>query len=552
MHIARSSWTSKNGKTYQSVWLRQTYREGKATHKRDVANLKGCSREEIDAIELALKHRGNLAALASIKDVKIKEGLSVGAVWTVYEVARGLGLEKVLGQEHAGKLALWQVIARVLDQGSRLSAVRLARVQAACDVLGFQRGFNENDLYENLTWLSAQQPHIEKGLFRARWGKARPELLLYDVTSTYLEGEHNAFGAFGYNRDKKEGKMQIVVGLLCDGEGDPVSVEVFEGNTQDPKTFAAQVKKAATRFGCTHVTMVGDRGMIKRAQIEKLPEGFHYITAITKPQIETLLKNNAFQMSLFDDALCEIEYEKIRYILRRNPVRVREMALTREDKRRRVERVTAQRNAYLAEHPRARTSTALNEVRAKIAQLGLNAWLDVTETQRVLAVTENAEVLKAATRLDGCYVIKTDVPKDVADTAKVHQHYKDLAQVEQAFRTSKTVHLEMRPVYVWNKANTQGHVFVVMMAYLIRRVLSRAWAALDTTVEEGLDQLKTLCTMDVSFPGSGTCLQIPEPRDDSIALLNALNIMIPPVLPKSPARVDTHKKLNKERKHVEK
>jgi len=550
MQIARTSWKSKNGKVYESVWLRQSYRKGKKTGKRAIANLKGCTPEEIAAIELALKHKGDLGALTSIENVKLKEGLSVGAAWTVYEMARRLGIEKALGDQRPGKLALWQVMARVLDQGSRLSAVRLARVHAACDVLGLQRGFNENDLYENLTWLREQQARIEKSLFKARRGSTKPELFLYDVTSSYLEGEHNALGAYGYNRDGKKGKMQIVIGLLCDPTGEPVSVEVFSGNTQDTQTFGSQVEKVAKRFGCEHVTMVGDRGMIKRTQIEDLPEHFHYITAITKPQIETLLKANVFQMELFDEALCEVEHAGVRYILRRNPVRMQEIALTRASKRHSVERLVQDQNRYLSEHGRAHGATAVNKVREKIERLALDGWLSVKDSDRVLTLHTDEERLEEQSRLDGCYVLKTDVPQTVADKTLVHQRYKDLAEVEQAFRTSKTVHLEMRPVFVRNEANTRGHVFVVMLAYLIRRTLSRAWAALDTTVEEGLDQLKTLCSIEVQFPEGGACLQIPEPRDDSLALFNALDLHPPEVLPQSPARVVTHKKLNAQRKRV--
>lgn len=550
MQITRTSWKSKNGKVYESVWLRQSYREGKKTGKRAIANLKGCTSEEIAAIELALKHKGDLSALTSIENVKLKEGLSVGAVWTVYEVARRLGIEKALGDDRAGQLALWQVLARVLDQGSRLSAVRLARVHAACDVLRLQRGFNENDLYENLTWLCEQQARIEKSLFTSRRGATKPGLFLYDVTSSYLEGEHNALGAYGYNRDGKKGKMQIVIGLLCDGTGEPVSVEVFSGNTQDTQTFGAQVEKVVKRFGCEHVTMVGDRGMIKQTQIDLLPEHFHYITAITKPQIETLLKANVFQLELFDEALCEVEHAGVRYVLRRNPVRRREIALTRESKRKSVEKLVENQNRYLSDHNRAREATAENKVRAKIERLGLEGWLSVKVVDRVLTLDTDEECLKEQSRLDGCYVLKTDVPPVVADKTLVHQLYKDLAEVEQAFRTSKTIHLEMRPVFVHNEAHTRGHVFVVMLAYLIRRALSRAWTPLDTTVEEGLDQLKTLCSMEVKFPEAGACLQIPEPRDDSLALLNALDIHLPKLLPQSHARVVTHKKLNDQRKPV--
>ena len=295
--------------------------------KRTIANLSNCTPQEISAIKLALNHKDNLGVLGSLSEsIELKEGLSVGAVWCVSQVARELGIEKSLGNDFQGKLAMWQVIARVINQGSRLSAVRLAQVHAAGEVLDLKRGFDENDLYENLAWLAENQGEIEQKLFELRRGGKKPKLFLYDVTSSYLEGEQNYFGAHGYNRDGKKGKKQIVIGLLCDEDGEAVSTEVFFGNTQDTQTFAPQVRKIAERFGCKEVTLVGDRGMIKTLQIEQLPEGFHYITAITKPQIEALVNKGILQLGLFEDKLCEVQENGVRYILRRNPVRAEEMS----------------------------------------------------------------------------------------------------------------------------------------------------------------------------------------------------------------------------------
>src|SRR5207244_5562734 len=213
---------------------------------------------------------------------------------------------------------LWQVMARGIDQGSRLSAVRLAMSHAACDVLGIGT-FDEDALYENLDWLAGAQAAIEDRLFAQRTKTKPVNLFLYDVTSSYLEGTHNALAAFGYNRDGKKGKMQIVIGLLCDEDGQPVSIAVFPGNTQDPQTFAAQVEKLKGRFGVTAITFVGDRGMLKSQQVEDLAQhGFHYITAITKPQIEKLLPTGTLPMDLFDQELAEVlTDEGLRYLLRR-------------------------------------------------------------------------------------------------------------------------------------------------------------------------------------------------------------------------------------------
>ena len=284
--------TKSQGK-YTCYLLRETYRQdGKVMH-RTIANLSGCSAQEIEAIRLALKHKDELTQQLSLpqQDIDLRQGLSVGAVWLVYAMSKQLGIAQALGPTRQGKLALWQIIARVLDQGSRLSAVRLAGRHAACDILDLER-FNEDDLYANLDWLAEHQGQIEDRLFKKLYPEQTPGLYLYDVTSSYLEGTQNELGAFGYNRDGKKGKRQIVIGLLCSDLGQPLSIEVFTGNTSDVKTLASQIRKAADRFGGGQVTFVGDRGMIKGPQIACLraphrqadlaEEGFHYITALTQ------------------------------------------------------------------------------------------------------------------------------------------------------------------------------------------------------------------------------------------------------------------------------
>ena len=550
MHISENkSAGRKNKKIYQSVLLRESYREGGKVKKRTIANLSHCKPEEIAAIKLALQHKDNLSELGSVNEsVELQEGLSVGAIWTVYQIAKELGIERALGISFSGKLALWQVIARVIDQGSRLSAVRLAQTHGACDVLDIRRGFDENDLYENLRWLADNQEKIEKTLFSVRRNETKPELFLYDVTSSYLEGTKNYFGEYGYNRDGKKGKQQMVVGLLCDECGEPVSTEVFAGNTQDTQTFACQVRKAAERFGCERVTFVGDRGMIKTPQIKKLPEGFHYITAITKAQIKALMEQGVIQLGLFDEALCEVEDKGIRYILRRNPFRVKEINESRTSKRNRVEKLVEEKNRSLREHKRAQVQTAIKDVRKKIEKLKMDQWLGVRFQGRTLELAVDTKALEEASVLDGCYVIKTDLPQKAADKHVIHDRYKDLAEVERAFRTCKTGFLEVRPVYVRTKESTQGHVLVVMLSYLIVRILRRAWQEFDVTVEEGLKQLATLCSMEMKVKNQASCLKIPRPRETSRQLLKALAIRMPTVLPHRQARVVTRKKLTERRK----
>lgn len=355
MYLDRSHITV-NGKTYHRVLLRQSFRqEGKVKH-RTIANLSACSDQEINAIALAFQHKRDLDSLqpSSAGPLRLRQGLCFGAVWVLHTLAQRTGIIAALGSVRQGALALWQVIARALDQGSRLSAVRLACSHAACDVLKLDP-FNEDQLYPNLAWLAQNQVQIEQRLFAHFHPNGCPDLFLYDVTSSYLEGDHNALAAWGYNRDGKPGKKQIVLGLLCDGQGRPLSIEVFAGNTSDLKTFGSQIRKAVERFGGQGVTFVGDRGMIKGPQIKDLgQENFHYITAITKLQIEALLQQNVLAMDLFDDLLSEVASipEKVRYILRRNPQRAAEMAAVRHSKRAALEKLCQAKNALLQMKPK--------------------------------------------------------------------------------------------------------------------------------------------------------------------------------------------------------
>jgi hypothetical protein len=544
-----TSHITRGGKTYTRHLLRESYRaHGKVLH-RTIANVSQCSAAEIEAIRLALRHKEELENLGTIQDaITLKQGLSFGAVWTVYQVARRLGIDKALGPTREGKLALWQVIARVIDQGSRLSAVRLAMSHAACDVLGLGP-FDEDALYENLDWLAGVQAAIEDRLFAQRIKTKPVNLFLYDVTSSYLEGTHNDLAAFGYNRDGKKGKLQIVIGLLCDEDGHPVSIEVFPGNTPDPHTFASQLAKVKTRFGVTEITFVGDRGMIKGQQVEDLAtQGCHYITAITKPQIEKLLRTGVLQMDLFDQEVAEVLTEEgIRYVLRRNPVRAQEMRDTRHAKLATLQAQVAKQNQYLTDHPRANAQVALQKLVARAEKLRIADWVELSVAERAITLTIKEDAQTEAAKLDGCYVLKTDLTPQQANKAIVHDRYKELAAVEHAFRTCKTAHLEVRPIFLRREARTRAHAFVVMLAYQIIQYLASCWSAFDVTVEEGLHALTTLCLVEVAPQKAASYHCIPTPRDAIARLLHSADIKLPKAFSLSGTRVSTKKKLQSER-----
>ncbi|MBU4448227.1 MAG: IS1634 family transposase, partial [Proteobacteria bacterium] len=325
------------------------------------------------------------------------------------------------------------------------------------------------------------------------------------------EGVNNVLAAFGYNRDGKKGKQPLVIGLLTGPEGAPVAVRVFAGNTQDPKTVTEQIRTLAQGFGVSKVTLVGDRGMLKLPQLQALEEHeFHYITAITKSQIRQLLKTGAFQMHLFDRELAEVVIDNIRYILRRNPQRVSELADNRQNKLSALKLRLSDKQRYLDEHPRAHPEIARNRLADYAKLLKIDLWAKVTLSKRTLGLEIDQAAWTHETQLDGCYVIKSDVPGETATAVAIHQRYKDLAQVERAFRTFKSGHLEIRPTFVQTEASTRGHVFVVMLAYLLERELAHYWRHLDLTVSEALDELGSVRGIELAI-ANVKCQKVPQP-----------------------------------------
>ena len=389
--------------------LRQGYRENGKVKHRTIANISHCSAREIEAIRIALKKKKELSALYNLANAKAENGKHIGTVSSLVQIANRLGIVKALGTTKPALLVLWMILARLIDQGSRLSAVRLAQHHAACEILGLD-AFREDDLYEAMDWLSAHQDSIEQSLFGYSCQNASPatpiQIFLYDVTSSYLEGQKNELADWGYNGDRKKGEKQIVYGLLTREDGDPIAVKAFEGNMSDHKTVKSQIEKLKDCFGCEHITLVGDKGMIKSGQISELEQvGFHYITSITKAQIETLLHRGLFQMELFDEKVCEVEdtSAKVRYVLRRNPLRAEEMKGTRQEKVKSIEEKVQQANLYLNEHRKAKVQVRVRLLNEYINRLKMKRYVQIEgdEKSRQVRLKADKEELSQAGRLDG-------------------------------------------------------------------------------------------------------------------------------------------------------
>jgi hypothetical protein len=550
----------KHGKSYTSILLRESFRVGAVVKSKTLAVLTHLPAHVLAAVRRAVAQPADsLAELADASDhsLCLRQAESFGALWTVDQLAQQLGLKEALGGTREAQLSYWQVLARVLRPGTSLLAmVRLATTCAAAALLGWRRPFTEDDLYANGAWLEGRHAVIERRLWQTRPAQPKDQIFLYDVTSSYLEGDYNALAAWGYNRDDKEGKKQVVVGLLTDSLGEPVSIQVYRGNTSDLKTFGPQIHKIKKELGCAGVTLVGDRGMIRTDQkAAALAAKFHFVTALTKPQIQKLLADQILQLELFDEKVHEVLGEDgRRFVLRRNPVRQEELRQARAQKQQTLEVAVQQANTYLQEHPRAQAATQRRRLAARLESFKVQDWLQLSVQKRRLVLHLDPTARQAAAQLDGCYVVETDLPSAQADAQTIHDRYKDLAYVERDFRTLKTGHLEFRPWFVCTEDNTQAHALTSMLALKVRRHLERAWWPLEVTVEEGLRELEKICVLELVHPQSGKVVsrQVPEPSALQKQLLEALQLDLPTTVPAAAVTVGTRKKINHARKTLEK
>jgi transposase len=420
-------------------------------------------------------------------------GPCYGVLATLDGLAREMGLVQAVGEKsRSQRLARFLIYARLAHQGSRLSAARWSEDHAVREILQVGR-FDEDDLYTALEDLEARQASIEAALApKAATPQARA-IYLYDVTSVYFEGLENELADFGYNRDGKRGKKQLVAGLLTDGNGEPISIQLYRGNTGDPPTFLDAVQKLKVRFGAEEVALVGDRGMIKRLGKQALGEAkFCYVTALTDPQIRALLAKKRLQLEFFEDKPAEVELAGKRYVLRCNPqTQARERA-RRADQWARVQAKIRARNLQVEQKPRCEPNSSLKQAQALLSQYRLHGWVKVELAGRQVVWTEDRAARQKQAQLDGCYVIESDLPKAVASTQQVHDRYLDLTQVERDFRTLKTGLLELRPIFLRKEGRTRGHALVCLLALKLARELERRLAPLGLTVQDGLERLKAV------------------------------------------------------------
>ena len=466
--------------------LREGYREDGKVESRTLANLSHWPLAKIERLRRVLRDE---VLGGATEGLTMLRSLPHGHVAAVLGVARKIGLDRLLaaGQASArlAALVLAMILARVIDPASKLATARQLDAATATSSLGplLELGtVSEQELYAALDWLLSQQSRIESRL--ARRHLSQGTLVLYDVSSTYFEGRTCPLARRGYSRDGKRDKLQIIFGLLCASDGCPVAVEVFAGNTGDPSTLAAQVAKLKQRFHLDHVVLVGDRGMITEARVETVlkPAGLDWITALRAPTIRTLLEQGAFQLSLFDERdLAEVtspDFPDDRLVVCRNPWLAAERARKRLDllaateaDLRKVAKAVARKTKPVRGADKIGLAAGAVLNRHKVAKHFI-----LTITDDAFGFERNTEAIEAEGKLDGFYVIRTNLDKATLATSDVVRVYKSLSQAERAFRSIKTVDLEIRPIHHRLSDRVRAHVLLCMLAYYLEWHMRHALA----------------------------------------------------------------------------
>lgn len=460
-----------------AVLLRESFRENGKVRKRTLANLSCLSAEVIGGLKVLLA--GGVAVANPSEIFAVERSLPHGHVAAVLGSARGCGAAVWFSTapKPLGTLLQAMLVARIIEPASKLATHRLLHDDTASTSLGRVLGVGQcsaDELYRALDWLHEAQPTIERRL--ARQHLVGATLVLYDLTSTWLTGRCCELAARGHSRDGKRDDPQIVFGLVCTSEGCPIAVQVFKGNTADPATVASQVAKLKERFGIAHLAWVGDRGMLTSARIEQVlkPQGMDWVSSLRAPQIAQLAREHGpFQPSLFDERnLLELtsgHFPGERLVVCRNPL------LAEERARKRLELLAATEldlARIVAATQRARNPLRGQDaiglrVGRQIGRFHMAKHFDVTITDTTLSYQRKTEQIAAEAALDGLYVIRTSLGAHALDANAAVAAYKSLAHVEHAFRSIKTVDLNVRPVFHYNEQRVRAHVFLCMLAYYV-------------------------------------------------------------------------------------
>jgi transposase len=459
-----------------AILLRETYRQEGRIRKRTLCNLSHWPTAHVEGLRGVL--RGGTVIPAGHDAFTVTRSLPHGHVAAALGTARKIGLDRILGPDgnRCRDLVLALLVGRILEPTSKLAAARALSPATAASSLGEVLGLgavDDDELYAALDWLLERQPAIETAL--ARRHLTTGTLVLYDVSSSYMEGSCCPLAKRGYSRDGKKGTLQIVYGLLCAPDGCPIAVEVFDGNTGDPTTLAPQIEKLKQRFHLDHVVLVGDRGMITDARLTEdiKSAGLDWITALRAPAIRDLMNSGLLQLTLFDQrdmaSITSPDFPGERLVVCRNPDLAAERARKREDLLAATEKDLARIKAAVGRkrHPLRGTAEIALKVGEVLNTYKVKKHFDLDITDAAFSFTRKTAEIAAEAATDGIYVVRTSVPEATLGDADTVRSYKSLSLVERAFRCIKTVDLHVRPVYHWLADRVRAHVFLCMLAYYL-------------------------------------------------------------------------------------
>ena len=468
-----------------AVLLRETYRQNGRICKRTLCNLSHWPTAHVEGLRGVL--RGGTVIPAERDAFTVTRSLPHGHVAAALGTARKIGLDAILGPDgnRCRDLVLAMLIGQILDPASKLATARALSPATASSSLGEVLGLgvvDDDELYAALDWLLARQPAIEASL--AKCHLTNGTLVLYNVSSSYMEGRCCPLAQRGYSRDGRRGTLQIVYGLLCAPDGCPVAIEVFDGNTADPKTLATQVEKLKQRFHLDHVVLVGDRGMITQARITEdiKSVGQDWITSLRAPAIRELLNSGTLQLTLFDQrdmaSITSPDFPGERLVVCRNPDLAAERTRTREDLLAATEKDLTRIKAAVGRkrdplRGTAKIALAVGEV---LNTYKMKKHFDLEIADATFSFTRKTAEIAAEAATDGLYVVRTSLSETTLDDAATVRSYKSLALVERAFRCIKTVDLHVRPVYRWLADRVRAHVFLCMLAYYLEWHMRRCLA----------------------------------------------------------------------------
>jgi transposase len=465
-----------------AVLLREAWRKGRKTCKRTLANLSDWPKEKIETFRRLLRDEPLVSPLDLFATQKT---LPHGHVQAVREMIAKLELDRLISAQHCRErdLVVAMIVQRLIAPCSKLATTRRWHSTTLADELGVAEA-TENDLYEAMDWLLERQERIEKKLAARHLSEGG--LVLYDVSSSFYEGRTCPLAQFGHDRDGKNGLPIIVYGVMTNGEGCPVAVSVYAGNTGDPSTVADQIKQLREKFGLQRVVMVGDRGMLTQPQIDKLKQlpGLGWITALTSTAIRGLVEQGALQLSLLDQKnLAEItapDYPGERLMVCHNPVLEEQRRRKREALLQATEKSLEKISKEVARRKKKPFTAA--EIGVKVGKvlgrykMGKHFACNIGEGN--LAWSRRAESITQEGKLDGIYVLRTSEPEERLSAEDTVRSYKSLAEVERAFRCLKGIDLLVRPIRHRTEDRVPAHIFLCMLAYYVEWHLRRAWAPL--------------------------------------------------------------------------